>query len=211
MSVEVRPIDANAPDRKIVAEAAEAILRGGVISFPTDTFYGLGCSLMDPAAVDMLYRLKRRPQNLAVISLISDPAEVEALASEIPDVANTLMRRFWPGPLSIVFRASIVVPAACRGPRETIALRYPQHPLSLALVRALGGPLVASSANLSGQPPARSAEEVIRAFGNQLDLVLDGGPSQAVNPSTLVDVTSGKVEVLRAGAVDVGAYAGRRE
>jgi len=211
VSVEVRAVDAGAPDKKIVAEAAEAILRGGVISFPTDTFYGLGCSLMDPAAVDMLYRLKRRPQNLAVISLISDPAEVEALAADIPDVANILMKRFWPGALSIIFRASILVPAACRGPKETIALRYPQHPLSLALVRALGGPLVASSANLSGQPPAKSAEEVIRAFGNQLDLVLDGGPSQAVQPSTLVDVTSGKVEVLRAGAVDVGAYAGKRE
>ena len=211
MSVEVRAIDPQEPDRRIVSEAAEAILRGGVIAFPTDTFYGLGCSLMDPAAVDMLYRLKRRPQNLAVISLISDPAEVEALASDIPDVASTLMKRFWPGPLSIVFRASIVVPAACRGPKETIALRYPQHPLSLALVHALGGPIVASSANLSGQPPAKSAEEVIRAFGNQLDLVLDGGPSQAVVPSTLVDVTSGRVEVLRAGAVDVGAYVGRRE
>jgi len=207
---DVRPVDPAHPDRRIVAEAAEAILRGGVISFPTDTFYGLGCSLMDPAAVDMLYRLKRRPQNLAVISLISDPAEVEALAADIPDVAATLMKRFWPGPLSIVFRASILVPAACRGPKETIALRFPQHPLSLALVRALGGPLVASSANLSGQPPAKSAEEVIRAFGNQLDLVLDGGPSQAVQPSTLIDVTSGRVEVLRAGAVDVLPYVSRR-
>jgi L-threonylcarbamoyladenylate synthase len=125
-------------------------------------------------------------------------------------VAVTLMKRFWPGPLSIVFRASIVVPAACRGPRESIALRYPNHPLSLALVHALGGPLVASSANLSGQPPAKSAEEVVRSFGNQLDLVLDGGPSQADEPSTLIDVTSGKVEVLRPGAVDVGAYVTRR-
>lgn len=210
MSVDVRAIDPLKPERGIVAEAAEAILRGGVISFPTDTFYGLGCSLMDPAAVDMLYRLKRRPQNLAVISLISDPAEVEALASDIPDVAVTLMKRFWPGPLSIVFRASIVVPAACRGPRESIALRYPNHPLSLALVHALGGPLVASSANLSGQPPAKSADEVVRSFGNQLDLVLDGGPSQADEPSTLIDVTSGKVEILRPGAVDVGAYVTRR-
>jgi len=210
VSVEVRALDPLKPERKIVAEAAEAILRGGVIAFPTDTFYGLGCSLMDPAAVDMLYRLKRRPQNLAVISLISDPAEVEALAADIPDVAVTLMKRFWPGPLSIVFRASIVVPQACRGPRETIALRYPDHPISLALVSALGGPLVASSANLSGQPPAKSAEEVIRSFGNQLDLVLDGGPSQASQPSTLIDLTSGKVEVLRPGAVDVGAYVTRR-
>jgi L-threonylcarbamoyladenylate synthase len=210
VSVDVRPIDANEPDKKLVAAAAEAILRGGVIGFPTDTFYGLGCSLMNPDAVEMLYRLKRRPQNMAVISLISDPMEVEALAADIPDVAQTLMRKFWPGPLSIVFRASLVVPAACRGPRETIALRYPRHALSLALVASVGGPVVASSANLSGKPPAKSAEEVVRSFGNQLDLVLDGGPSQAAEPSTLVEVTSGKVEVLRPGAVDVSAYVGRR-
>ena len=205
MAVDVRVIDPEAPERGALRDAAEAILRGGVIGFPTDTFYGLGCSLMDPAAVDMLYRLKRRPVHRAVISLLSDPAEVEALVAEIPEAATALMKRFWPGPLSIVFRASPLVPAACQGPHGTIALRYPNHPLSLALVRAVGGPIVASSANLSGRPPARTADEVVRAFGNQLDLVLDGGPSRAVEPSTLVDVTGGRVEVLRAGAVDVAA------
>ena len=206
MAVDVRVVDQGAPERGALRDAAEAILRGGVIGFPTDTFYGLGCSLMDPGAVDMLYRLKRRPAHLAVISLLSDPAEVEALASDIPEPAVTLMKRFWPGPLSIVFRASPMVPAACRGPRGTIALRYPKHELSRSLVRAVGGPIVASSANLSGKPPARSAEEVVRVFGNQLDLVLDGGPSQASEPSTLIDVTSGRVEVLRPGAVDVSAF-----
>lgn len=210
MSVDVRAVNVEAPERRLVEAAAEAILRGGVIAFPTDTFYGLGCSLMNPDAVEMLYRLKRRPLNMAVISLISDPMEVDALAVDIPDVAQTLMKKFWPGPLSIIFRASLVVPAAVRGPRETIALRYPRHALSLALVAAVGGPIVASSANLSGKPPARSAEEVVRSFGNQLDLVLDGGPSQADEPSTLVDVTSGKVEVLRAGTVDVSAFTARK-
>jgi L-threonylcarbamoyladenylate synthase len=204
--VDVRAIDQEKPERGAVRDAAEAILRGGVIGFPTDTFYGLGCSLMDPGAVDMLYRLKRRPAHLAVISLLSDPAEVEALVSEIPEPASTLMKRFWPGPLSIVFKASTMVPEACRGPRGTIALRYPRHPLSLALVHAVGGPIVASSANLSGRPPAKTAEEVVRAFGNQLDLVLDGGPAQAIEPSTLVDVTSGRVEVLRPGTVDVSSF-----
>ena len=205
MAVEIVPVNAAAPERAVIARAAEAILRGGVIGFPTDTFYGLGGSLMDPAAVDMVYQIKRRPRDLAVISLIADPGQVEALAGEVPEIAATLMRRFWPGPLSIVFRASPLLRLGSRGPRDTVALRFPRHPVSLALVHAVGGPVVASSANLSGQPPARTAQEVARAFGNQLDLVLDGGPAQAPEPSTLVDVSRGRLTVLRPGAVDVSA------
>jgi L-threonylcarbamoyladenylate synthase len=199
------PVNPVAPERSVIARAAEAVLRGGVIGFPTDTFYGLGCSLMDPAAVEMVYRIKRRPPELAVISLIADPAQVEALAADVPEVAAALMRRFWPGPLSIVFRASPLLRTGSRGPLDTVALRYPHHAISLALVQAVGGPVVASSANLSGQPPARTAQEVARAFGNQLDLVLDGGAAQAREPSTLVDVSRGRLAVLRAGSVDVSA------
>lgn len=203
MAVEIVKVTPKAPERAAVAAAAEAILRGGVIGFPTDTFYGLGASLMDPASVEMLYQLKRRPKDLAVISLIADPAQADALAAEVPEIAATLIRRHWPGPLSIVFRASGLVPPASRGPRDTVALRYPKHAISLALVRAVGGPVVASSANLSGRPPARSAAEVAQVFGNQLDLILDGGPASAERPSTLVDVSRGRLELLRAGEVDV--------
>lgn len=206
MPVEIRKVDPDAPDRDTLWLAADAILRGAVVAFPTDTFYGLGCSLMDASAVEMLYRLKRRPKDLAIISLISDPSDVEVLADRVPEVADQLMRRFWPGPLSLVFQASPFVPQKSRGPGDTVALRYPNHVLSVSLVRAVGGPIVASSANLSGQPPARTAEEVARIFGNQLALVLDGGPSQATEPSTLADVSRGRVEVLRPGAVDVGPF-----
>jgi L-threonylcarbamoyladenylate synthase len=204
--VEILRVDPDAPDRATLDLAAEAVLRGAVIGFPTDTFYGLGCSLMDASAVEMLYRLKRRPKDLAVISLIADPGDVEVLAAEVPEVAEPLMRRYWPGPLSLVFRASPLVPERSRGPRDTVALRYPKHALSIALVRAVGGPIVASSANLSGQPPARAADEVARVFGNQLALILDGGPSQATEPSTLADVSRGRIEVLRAGAVDLSSH-----
>jgi L-threonylcarbamoyladenylate synthase len=206
VAVEIRKVDPERPERQHVHAAAEAILRGGVVAFPTDTFYGLGCSLVDSGAVEMLYRLKRRPADLAVISLIADPEQVEALAAEVPEVAATLMRRYWPGPLSIIFKASPLVPPGSRGARDTVALRFPRHPIAIALVHAVGGPVVASSANLSGQPPARTAEEVASVFGNQLDLILDGGPSQAVEPSTLVDVSRGRLEVLRPGAVDVSPH-----
>lgn len=206
MAVEIVPVNPAVPERAVIARAAEAILRGGVVGFPTDTFYGLGCSLMDPAAVDMVYQLKRRPPDLAVISLIADPAQVEALAAEIPEIGEALMKRFWPGPLSIVFRASPLLSTGSRGPRDTVALRFPRHPISIALVLAVGGPVVASSANLSGQPPARTAQDVARTFGNQLDLILDGGAAQAQEPSTLVDVSRGRLAVLRPGSVDVSAH-----
>jgi L-threonylcarbamoyladenylate synthase len=208
--VEIIPVDPDRPQPEVITIAAEALLRGSVIGFPTDTFYGLGCSLIDVAAVEMLFRLKRRPAERAIISLIDDPQQVDALADNVPDVARVLMRRFWPGPLSLVFRASPLVPAGARGPRDSVALRWPDHALSIALVRAVGGPIVASSANLSGQPPARTAAEVARVFGNQLALVLDGGAARAEQPSTLADVSRGRVEVLRPGAIDLSEYVAAR-
>jgi L-threonylcarbamoyladenylate synthase len=203
MPVSIRKIDPNRPEKPLVDACAEEILRGGCVSFLTDTFYGLGCSLMDGSAVEMIYRLKHRPPHLAVISLISDPNSVEALTLGVPHSAELLMRRYWPGSLSIIFRASPLIPAPSRGPKDTIALRCPDHRLSRALIEAVGGPVVATSANRSGKHPARTAQEVARIFGNQLALILDCGEATASKPSTLVDVTSGRARLLRAGAVEI--------
>jgi L-threonylcarbamoyladenylate synthase len=201
--MEILPIDPMAPEPKAVRVAAEAVLRGGVVAFPTDTVYGLSCSLMDPSAVEFLYRLKRRPSHLSVIALIPDADAVHPLVDSVPDAAEALMQRFWPGPLSIIFPASPLVPLRVRGERGTIALRVPRHPLCLALLDAVGGPLVSSSANLSGQAPCVDAVELVRVFGNQIDVILDGGRVEGSAPSTVVDVSAGRVELVRAGAVDV--------
>jgi L-threonylcarbamoyladenylate synthase len=204
--MEILPIDPMAPAKLPVREAAEAVLRGGVVAFPTDTVYGLSCSLMDPSAVEFLYRLKRRPSHLSVIALIPEPDAVHPLVDALPEVAETLMKAFWPGPLSIIFRASPLVPLRVRGERGTVALRVPKHPLCLALLEAVGGPLVSSSANLSGQPPCADAIEIVRVFGNQIDVILDGGRSPVTLPSTVVDVSSGRAELVRAGAADVSSF-----
>jgi L-threonylcarbamoyladenylate synthase len=204
--VDIYQVDPAKPEPGPVQEAAEAVLRGGVIAFPTDTVYGLSCSLMDPAAVEFVYRLKRRPSHLSVIALLPEADAVHPLVETLPEIGETLMKRFWPGPLSIIFQASSLVPLRVRSERGTIALRVPKHPLCQALLAAVGGPLVSSSANLSGQPPCNDAGEIQRVFGNQLDVLLDGGPSAANVPSTVVDVSSGRIELVRAGAVDVGAY-----
>ncbi len=206
--MDVLTVDPERPEREALRQAAEAVLRGGVIAFPTDTLYGLGCSLFDVSAVEMVARLKRRDPSLAVISLIPEPGQAHSLAGEVSAVAERLMSRCWPGPLSLIFRASAIVPPRVRGAGGTVALRCPRDTLCMALLSAIGGPVVSSSANLSGQRPAETAEEVVRIFGNQLDLVLDGGPRRGGVASTLVDVSVARPRLLRRGALDVTALLG---
>jgi tRNA threonylcarbamoyl adenosine modification protein (Sua5/YciO/YrdC/YwlC family) len=205
--VDVFKVDPEHPDQTALDAAAEVVLRGGVIAFPTDTIYGLGCSLFDVSAVEMVARLKRRDPSLAVISLIPNPSQAYGLASEVSAAAERLIEHFWPGPLSLIFRASPVVPPRVRGAGGTVALRCPKDRLCQALLGRIGGPVVASSANLTGHRPAETAEEVIAVFGNQLDLVIDGGPRHE-EPSTLVDVSGVRPRLLRRGSIDVVAELG---
>src|SRR5258706_7058070 len=201
-------VDPEAPDAQVMLAAAEAVLRGGVIAFPTDTLYGLGCSLFDVSAVEMVARLKRRDPKLAVISLISDPRQIHGLATDISPVAEALVAQFWPGPLSLIFRAAAIVPNGVLGAGGTVALRCPKDTLCHTLLDFIGGPVVSSSANLSGQPPAETAEDVLRIFANQLDLVIDGGPRRGGVPSTLVDVSTGRPGLVRRGVLEVTATLG---
>jgi L-threonylcarbamoyladenylate synthase len=209
--VEILKIDSDAPDDRVLITAAEMVMRGGVIAFPTDTLYGLGCSLLDSSAVELIARLKRRDRSLAVISLIPDAAQVYGLADSVSPVAERLIARYWPGPLSLIFRASALIPPTVRGAGGTVALRCPADKLCERLLNRIGGPVVASSANLTGQRPAETAEEVIRIFGNQLDLILDGGPRHGGQPSTLVDVSGERPRLLRRGILDVTAEMGDYE
>ena len=209
--MDVLPVDPLHPDRRALDAAAEAVLRGGVIAFPTDTLYGLGCSLFDVAAVEMVARLKRRDLTHAVISLIPEPDQAFGLALEVSPLAGKLIRACWPGPLSLIFRAGRMVPPGVRGAGGTVALRCPADPLSLALLQRIGGPVVSSSANISGKPPAETAEEVVGYFGNQLDLILDGGERRGGIPSTLVDMSGEKPRLLRQGALNVVHLLGDHE
>ncbi len=206
--MEILKVDSEHPDKLTLVTAAQAIMRGGVIAFPTDTLYGLGCSLFDTLAVEVVGRLKRRAPSHAFISLIPEPSQADGLALSVSSVARLLIKNCWPGPLSLIFVAAEIVPASVRGAGGTIALRCPNDPLSHALLQHVGGPVVSSSANLSGQPPAETAEDVVGYFGNQLDLVLDGGPRRGGVPSTLVDVSGPRPKLLRQGALDVRGWLG---
>ncbi len=206
--MELLRVDPRDPDEGALLRLAEEVLRGGVVAFPTDTVYGLGCSLFDVEAVAMLARLKRRDPSHAVISLIPEPRQVYGLAAEVPPLAERLIEKHWPGPLSIILRASPLVPLRVQGRGGTVALRCPRDRLCQLILERIGGPVVSSSANLSGEPPAETAEEVVRTFGNQLDVVLDGGPRRGAPPSTLVDLSGERPALLRRGALDVGADLG---
>ena len=201
--MEVLRIDPEHPDELALIRVAEEVLRGGVVAFPTDTIYGLGCSLFDVDAVEMLGRIKRRDPTHAFISLIPEPLQAWGLSAEIGPLAERLIQRYWPGPLSLILRASPLVPARLLGRGGTIALRCPKDTLCQQILEHIGGPVVSSSANLSGEPPAESAAEVVAIFGNQLDLVLDGGPRRARPPTTLVDVSGARPRLLRRGALEV--------
>ncbi len=207
--MDVIRVDPENPDDEALIQLAEVVLRGGVVAFPTDTVYGLGCSLFDAGAVEMVARLKRRDPKHAVISLIPEPQQAWGLAADVSGIADRLMRKYWPGALSLIFRAAPIVPARVRGAGGTVALRCPKDTLCQRILERIGGPVVSSSANLSGEPPAETADDVVRIFGNQLDLVLDGGPRRGDVPSTLVDVSGDRPRLLRRGALDVIAELGR--
>jgi L-threonylcarbamoyladenylate synthase len=165
-----------------------------VIAFPTDTLYGAGARAADPAAVARLYEVKRRPSTQPMVWLVAGRDQVERFAVVSPAAAD-LMARFWPGPLTLV------LPALGPNDGSTIAVRAPDHDVALALLSALGEPIASSSANPSGQPPPTDADQVIAGLGEELDLVLDGGPCRIGQPSTILDLAGATPRILRQGAI----------
>lgn len=182
--------------------AVAALARGEVVAYPTETFYGLAVDVLDPAALARLMALKGRAADKTVGLIVAGRAMVESLCAEIPAAAEPLMARHWPGPLTLCLPARAGLPEALVND-GFVAMRESPHPLAQALVKAFGRPISATSANLAGQPPARSAEEVRAAFPTGC-LVLDGGATPGGLPSTLARVRGGAVEILRRGPIDLG-------
>ena len=171
------------------------------MGYPTETVYGLAACALDGKAVEKLCRLKRRPTGKAISVLVSDRDMLRGLVGEVPKAGLRLMERFWPGPLTLVFDAAPGLPSGLLGHGGSIAVRISSNPIATALVAQCGFPITSSSANRSGRPAARSAEEVKRVFGDGVDLVLDGGPSGSDVPSTVARVSADGVRVLREGRI----------
>ena len=203
MATEVVRVDPAAPDQRVLDEAARVLGRGGLVAFPTETFYGLGAAALDRRAVRRVFEVKGRPASMPLLVLVDSEAMVGRVAPEIPARARELITRHWPGALTLVFRAAAGLPAELTAGTGTIGVRLPAHATARALVRALGAPVTAPSANPTGAEPPTTAGAVLAHFGDALDLVLDGGPTSGGAPSTVVDVTVDPPRVIRQGAVTV--------
>jgi L-threonylcarbamoyladenylate synthase len=190
---------------KAFARCAEVIKAGGVIAYPTDTFYGLGADPRNPRAVSNVFEIKGRVADQPILLLLHDRSEVDEWTSEITPTAERLMARFWPGPLTLVFTARPDIVPALTGGTGTIGLRVPGNDLTRALLGQTGRALTGTSANRSGASSPRTLDEVMRDLGDRIDLVLDGGVLAADRPSTVVDVTAEPPRIIRMGAVDVTA------
>jgi len=187
--------------RQQVDKGVSILKQGGIVAFPTDTVYGLGACANLHRAVERVYQVKERPRNMALPLLLASTSQISEVADSVPSIAWLLARKFLPGALTIVLHKSSSVPDIITGRGETVAVRIPAHPVPVALIDGLGTPVVGTSANLSGKPSALTADEVYSQFGNELDLVIDGGRCLGGRESTIVDVTGETPVVLREGAI----------
>jgi L-threonylcarbamoyladenylate synthase len=185
-----------------VAEAAAAIVRGEVVAYPTETFYGLAVDALNEAALAKLRALKGRDAEKTFSLLVSDHAMLASLCSEISPLAERMMAQYWPGPLTLALPARPGLPASIVA-NGYVAVRVSPHPIAQALVVAAGRPITATSANPAGSPPPRTVNEVAAHFPPPSCLILDGGTTPGGQPSTLARVRGERVEILRQGAVVV--------
>lgn len=194
-------IDPAKPDDKTLAEAEEILRAGGVVAFPTETFYGLGADAHREAAVEKIFRLKGRAVQNPISVIVDSGDGVIPLVEKLPEAAKILMQRFWPGALTIVFAASPAVLPRLTAGTGKIGIRVSSHPIARLIAKMLAGPLTATSANLSGGQECSTVREVLRAFDNGIDAVIDGGTTTGGLGSTIMDVTVSPPLILREGVV----------
>ncbi|HLL07583.1 MAG TPA: L-threonylcarbamoyladenylate synthase [Nocardioidaceae bacterium] len=201
MATVLRCIDE--PEREAGLQAAvEAVRRGSLVVFPTDTVYGVGADAFDPESVRLLLRAKGRGRDMPPPVLVSSVATLDALATDLGDDVRVLVEACWPGPLTLVCRQQPSLRWDLGDTRGTVAVRMPDHDLALALLERTG-PLAVSSANRSGEHPASSAAEAQGMLAEAVEVYLDGGTLPPRRPSTIVDVTGDQPRVLRTGALQL--------
>lgn len=192
--------------KEVLEKSLEVLKGGGIIAYPTESFYALGVIATNEAAVKKLCRIKNRPVSKPLPVIVGDMETLKSIVKSLPFQAETLMNQFWPGPLTIIFEAVSGLPALLTGGSNRIAARIPGVSAALHLAIRARLPITATSANPSGSIPARRAQEVIEYFGESIDLVIDSGETPGGKPSTIVDVTAMPLKVLRAGRIELQEY-----
>ena len=195
-------VDLRQPEAmEIIQTAAKILQEGGLVAFPTETVYGLGGNGLDNSACEKIYLAKGRPSDNPLILHISEFEELNPIVREISPAAQKLMDAFWPGPLTMVFPKSDIVPEKATGGLDTVAVRFPNHPVARAIIHAAGLPIAAPSANSSGKPSPTRASHVEFDLNGKIDMIVDGGAAEWGLESTIVDVSGEVPMILRPGAV----------
>ncbi len=183
-------------------EAAEIIKNGGLCAVPTETVYGLAANGLDEAAVERIYEVKGRPEWKPINLLVTDIAAAEAFTEDIPEAARVLAEKFWPGPLTMIFKKKKgAVPDVVTAGGDTVGVRCPAHEMTLGIIKAAGVPLAAPSANMSGEKSPKNALDVIKVFDGRIECVVDGGECSVGVESTIVDMTVWPPRILRKGGL----------
>ena len=194
-------VDANNSEEEILTQAAEILFHGGIVAYPTETFYGLGADATNEKAIEKIFAVKGRNFKNPISLIISQADDIHPLVQDVPQTAKKLMAAFWPGALTIVFQASKNISPLLTAESGKIGLRVSSHPLALKIVQKLKKPLTATSANLSGAPECTRASEVAEQIGDKIDAIIDLGDTPGDKFSTIIDVTCNPPVVLREGLI----------
>jgi len=202
MNTKVSIIDENNISQNIINEAAIVIKEGGLVVFPTETVYGLGANALDKLAVEKIFKAKGRPQDNPLIIHVSD-FNIGFLVKEIPCIAREIMNRYWPGPITLIFNKSDLVPKTTSAGLNTVGIRMPSNIIARRLIEAAGTPIAAPSANISGRPSPTDVESCIEDLSGKVEYILGGDKSQVGLESTIVDCTCTPLCILRPGVITI--------
>lgn len=186
------------PQKRLIEKAVDILERGGVIIYPTDTVYAYGCDINDKRAIEKIYWLKRIGRNKPLSFIFSDISEISGYVRNISDSAFKIMKRAFPGPYTLIFKATKLVPKVAITNQKTIGVRIPDNKIALELVRTLGRPIMSASVNTTNGEYIVEPKDLEKIYRNEVDLVIDAGP-QVSEPSTIIDLTEGEPVIIRAG------------
>jgi L-threonylcarbamoyladenylate synthase len=203
-------VDPNNIDPDLIQKAAEVLRSGRLVAFPTETVYGLGANAFEAVAVAKIFVAKGRPATDPLIVHIADRGQLGEIVAEMPEIAQRVADRFWPGALTLILKRGSRIPLNVTANQETVAVRMPDHAVALALIRAAGVPVAAPSANLFSRPSPTSADHVMQDLNGRIEMVLDGGTTTLGLESTILDLTGDMPKVLRPGGVSLEALREQR-
>ena len=202
MKTKIVMLDENNIKQNIINEAGLVIAEGGLVVFPTETVYGLGANALDKLAVEKIFKAKGRPQDNPLIVHVAD-FNIEPLVKEIPYLARKIMDKYWPGPITLIFNKSDLIPSTTSAGLDTVGIRMPSNVIALKLIEAAGTPIAAPSANISGRPSPTDVESCIEDLSGKIDYILGGDKSKVGLESTIVDCTCTPLCILRPGAITI--------